>query len=100
MLPRLRGVGTTLARREKPSSSQRRALRISRECSNFFPAFTPLPARGACCDMSIWRKSRLGALLERLEMGFEGGGILTLSFEFGLQFLDEKFEAQNFTSYL
>ena len=31
-------------------------------------------------------------------MSFEGGGILTLGFEFGLQFLDEKFEAKDFAS--
>jgi hypothetical protein len=33
-------------------------------------------------------------------MSFEGRGILTLGLEFGLQLLDEKFEAQHFTSQL
>ena len=33
-------------------------------------------------------------------MSFEGGGILALGLEFGLQFLDEKFEAQDFVSQL
>jgi hypothetical protein len=38
------------------------------------------------------RSRELGAFLKGLEMSFEGGGILTLGLEFGLQFLDEKFE--------
>src|SRR5579862_6257439 len=38
------------------------------------------------------------ALLEGLEMSFEGGGILTLGLKLGLQFLNKEFETKNFAS--
>jgi hypothetical protein len=51
------------------------------------------PALGAMAEM-------LFGFLHGFEVGFQGGAILFLGLEFGLEFLDQQFEAADFVAQL